>query len=330
MNIPSNFNHYVAGDMPKILEEYKKFSKSIFPQILNTYEWDKYPEQIDLKQCIQCATYPEEYLKDETCKIFILSSRSDGMKIMVPGPNSEWDSIYHLMYLGYYAIKETKLYHLNYNTKPDNILEIILNGYDQIKIMGLAAGIRKKLPSQFRRELNDIVHCLEENKDIYHRDDEYKGEWTDEMLHKSREKMVQIIKKSPGIRSLLNEKEDMDRRYEIDILHEMNNTLEKMHSFNEKKLHKIEMEIKKAGGHAEYVQKNEVGYAINGLENATKAGLYDELVDKKDNGWGITWKQRRILGIEKLKNKYESMFKEKVRNIFENENQELRIINIRK
>ena len=142
--------------------------------------------------------------------------------------------------------------------------------------------------------------------------------------------MVQIIKKSPEVRSLLNEKEDMDRRYEIDILHEMNKTLEKMHSFNEKKLHKIEMEIKKAGGHAEYVQKNEVGYAINGLENATKAGLYDELVDKTDNGWGITWKQRRILGIEKLKNKYESMFKEKVRNIFENENQELRIINIRK
>ena len=108
MNIPSNFNHYVAGDMPKILEEYKKFSKSIFEEILHTYEWDKHPEQMGLKQCIQCAIYPEEYLKDETCKTFILSSRSDGMKIMVPGPNTEWDSCYHLMYLGYYAIKETK------------------------------------------------------------------------------------------------------------------------------------------------------------------------------------------------------------------------------
>ena len=333
MNIPSNFNHYVAGDMPELISKYKGIYQSMFEEILKTYEWDKHPEQMVLKNCLQCATYPDEYLKDEKSKTFRLSSNEQGIKIMVPGPNVEWDSIFHIFYIGFFAIQETKLYHLYYyKIEQDKVLGIILNGYDKKKIMETALRIRFRIShGRDRMELHDICHCEDpedpEGKDKYHRKDEYKGEWTEEKLIDARNKIIEIIKKNPEIRPLLDEKEDMDRRYEIDLLYQMNDTLEKLHYFNEKKLHKIECDIHKAGGHAAYVRENEVGFSINMFINETKAGLFDELVNHKiDNGWGVTWKQRRDFGIDKLEKKYDSIILEKVSKQMEEETRELRII----
>ena len=51
MNIPSNFNHYVAGNMPELISKYKGIYQSTFEEILKTYEWDKHPEQMVLKNC---------------------------------------------------------------------------------------------------------------------------------------------------------------------------------------------------------------------------------------------------------------------------------------
>ena len=84
------------------------------------------------------------------------------MKITIPGPDHLWESVHHIRYLLFYCIKETKLYHLTYNTQKDHVLNIILNGYDQNKIMGLSARMREKLPyGEYRSELNDIIHCEE-------------------------------------------------------------------------------------------------------------------------------------------------------------------------
>ena len=41
MNIPSNFNHYAAGNAHKIIQECYESSKITFKEILKTYEWDK-------------------------------------------------------------------------------------------------------------------------------------------------------------------------------------------------------------------------------------------------------------------------------------------------
>jgi len=327
MNIPSNFNHYVAGDMPELISKYKGIYQSMFEEILKTYEWDKHPEQMVLKNCLQCATYPDEYLKDEKSKTFRLSSNEQGIKIMVPGPNVEWDSIFHIFYIGFFAIQETKLYHLYYyKIEQDKVLGIILNGYDKKKIMETALRIRFRIShGRDRMELHDICHC--EDPKPPSRKNEFRGEWTEEKLIDARNKIIEIIKKNPEIRPLLDEKEDMERRYEIDLLYQMNDTLEELHYFNEKKLHKIECDIHKAGGHAAYVRENEVGFSINMFINETKAGLFDELVNHKiDNGWGVTWKQRRDFGIDKLEKKYDSIIIEKVSKQMEEEKRELRVI----
>ena len=332
MNIPSNFNHYAAGNAHKIIQECYESSKITFEEILKTYEWDKSTGITNhLKKILEYATYPEKYLEGQvsiTCILTDSEGGDDGMKIMIPGPDHLWDSMFHILYLVYYAIKETKLYHLNYK-ETDDILEIILNGYDKTKICGLASGIRGQLPyGAIREELNDMVHCRDKKEPIsYQRKDEYKGEWTTEILNKARHRMVEIIKKYPKLRELLDEKEDMGRRYEIDLLYQMNKMLEKITSMNEDKLHKIEVEIHQAGGTAQYVMKNEIGYKIDYWIKEAKSELFDELVDqKKENGWGVTWKQRRLLGVDKLNKKCEERTLEKIRFYHEEEKRNIRMI----
>jgi len=340
MNIPSNFNHYVSGNTHEIIQECYESSKITFEEILKTYEWDKNTGNTGttnhinhVKKTLEYAAYPEKYLKDQvsiTCILTDSDGGVDGMKIEIPGPGYLWDSIYHILYIAYYAIKETKLYHLNYKTKDtDNILEIILKGYDKTKICGLASGIRGQLPyGELRDELNDIVHCRDKKDNrLYQRKDEYKGEWSTEMLDKARYRMVVIIKKYPKLKELLAEKEDMGLRYEIDLLYQMNKMLEKITSINEDKLHKIELDIHRAGGTGKYVMKNEVGYKINYWIKEAKSELFDELVDqKKDNGWGVTWKQRRLFGVDKLNTKCEERILEKIRFHWEEEKRNVRVI----
>jgi len=336
MNIPSNFNHYATGNAHEIIQKCYESSKITFVEILKTYDWDKNTGITNhLKKILEYATYPEKYLEGQvsiTCILTDSEGGDDGMKITMPGPDHLWDSIFHILYLVYYAIKETKLYHLNYKTEDkDNILEIILNGYDEITICGLASGIRGELPyGAIREELNDMLHRRDKDKKdpiSYQRKDEYKGEWTTEILNKARHRMVVIIKKYPEFRELLDEKEDMGRRYEIDLLYQMNKMLKKITSMNEDKLHKIEVEIHQAGGTAQYIMKNEIGYKIDYWIKEAKSELFDELVDqKKDNGWGVTWKQRRLLGVDKLNKKCEERTLEKIRFYHEEEKRRLRMI----
>ena len=173
-NIPYNFNHYASGDSHIIIQKFYDFSKKIFSEILNTYDWEKehlgVSDKSDLKKIISIVINPEKYIKDHPFISYSLpnlyQSENPGMKISIPGPGYLWDSIYHIQYLLLYCIKETKLYYLNYEKlSKDNILQIIFNDYDKIKIMGLAARIREKLPhGELRNELNDIVHCEEKKK----------------------------------------------------------------------------------------------------------------------------------------------------------------------
>ena len=323
MNIPSNYNHYSAGNSHTIIQRVLGTVKADFEEILKTYDWDKTPDTTNhLKQILEYATYPEKYLKDQpfiTCILPDSDGENHGMKIMIPGPGNLWDSMFHIMYLSYYAIKETKLYYLNYKVSEDNTLSFIVNGYDKIKIMGLSARIRGEVPyGVIREELNDIIHCEEEKNVLYQRKDEYKGEWTREILSKACDRMIEIIKQYPKLREFLDEKEDMERRYEIDLLYQMNKMLEKITSMNEDKLNKIVAEISEAGGTAEYVLGNEIGYKLDFWRKETKSELYDELVDhKKNNGWGVTWKQRKSFGVDKLTKKCEERLLEKIRFYFE-------------
>ena len=96
---------------------------------------------------------------------------------------------------------------------------------------------------------------------------------------------------------------------------------------NEDKLHKIEVEIHQAGGTAQYVMKNEIGYKIDYWIKEAKSELFDELVDqKKDNGWGVTWKQRRLFGVDKLNKKCDERTLEKIRFYHEEEKRNIRLI----
>ena len=330
MNIPSNYNHYAQGDMHKIIQEYSDYTKVLFKEILDTYDWGK-NDRSDIKKMILSIIYPEKYLKDQAFITFTLVNCYDGtngMEISIPGPGYLWDSIHHIRYLLYYCIKKTKLYHLTYNTtQKDKILSIILNGYSKSKIMGLSARMRENLPrgSDLRAELNGIVHCEERKETNYKRKDNYKGIGDEEMLNKSRSKIIEIIKRYPKFRNLLDEKEDMERRYELDIIYLMNSELEQITIMIEDKLNKIKMEIHKAGGTAEYVMKNEIGYKLKFWENEVKSQLFDEIVDHtKNNNWGITWGQRRELK-NKLNKIYEEKILEKIRYHFEEEKKNIRI-----
>ena len=329
MNIPSNYNHYAGGDMYKKIQEYSEYTKKLFKEILDTYDWEK-NDRSDIKKMILYIIYPEKYLKGQAFNTFTLVNCYDGkngMEISIPGPGYLWDSIHHIRYLLYYCIKKTKLYHLTYNTQKDKILSIILNGYSKSKIMGLSARMREKLPhGDLRTELNDIIHCEEQKETNYKRKDNYKGKWGEEIFNKSRSKMIETIKRYPKFRNLLDEKEDMERRYELDIIYLMNSELEQITIMIEDKLNKIKIEIHKAGGTAEYVMKNEIGYKLKYWENEVKSQLFDEIVDHtKNNNWGITCKQRRELKIYKLNKIYEEKILEKIRYNFEEEKKNIRI-----
>ena len=118
----------------------------------------------------------------------------------------------------------------------------------------------------------------------------------------------------------------MERRYELDIIYLMNSELEQNTIMIEDKLNKIKIEIHKAGGTAEYVMKNEIGYKLKYWENEVKSQLFDEIVDHtKNNNWGITCKQRRELKIYKLNKIYEEKILEKIRYNFEEEKKNIRI-----
>ena len=338
MNIPYNFNHYASGDSHIIIQKFCDFSKKIFSEILNTYDWEKehlgVSNKSDLKKVISTVINPEKYIKDHPFISYsfpnLYQSENPGMKISIPGPGYLWDSIYHIQYLLLYCIKETKLYYLNYEKlSKDNILQIIFNDYDKIKIMGLAARIREKLPhGELRNELNDIVHCEEKKETNFKRKDKYKNEWSEETLQKSKEKILEIIKRYPIFRNLLDEIEDMNQKYEIDILYQMNKLLEQITIMNEEKLQKIMIEINNAGGTSEYIKYNEIGYKINYWEKEIKSQLFDEIVDHKiSNNWGITWKQRRCFNINELKEKCVEKTLQKIRYNFEQEKRNIRITN---
>ena len=64
MNIPSNYNHYAQGDMHKIIQEYSDYTKVLFKEILDTYDWGK-NDRSDIKKMILSIIYPEKYLKDQ-------------------------------------------------------------------------------------------------------------------------------------------------------------------------------------------------------------------------------------------------------------------------
>ena len=326
MNIPSNYNHYAGGDRHELIMKFCNSSKIIFKEILNTYDWEKNKSHEGIRKLLLYIIYPEKYLKDQSFATYTLESFDKsvhgGMKITIPGPDHLWDSVHHIMYLLFYCIKETKLYHLTYNTQKDHVLNIILYGYDKIKIMGLSARMREKLPhgGDLRRELNDIIHCEERKETSYKRKDNYKGIWDEEMLNKSRSKMVEIIKRYPIFRDLLDEKEDMERRYELNIIYIMNKELEQITIMVEDKLNKIKKDVISVGGTSEYVASHEIGYKIKYWENEVKSQLFDEIVDhSKNNNWGIKWKHRRGFNIDKLNKIYEEKLLEKIRYNFSNE-----------
>ena len=319
MNIPSNYNHH-----HELIMKISNSSKIIFKEILNTYDWEKNKSHEGIRKLLLYIIYPEKYLKDQPFATYTLESFDKsvhgGMKITIPGPDHLWDSVHHIMYLLFYCIKETKLYHLTYITEKDHVLNIILYDYDKIKIMGLSARIREKLPcgdKETRHELNDIIHCEKANGKTK---DTYKGIWDEEMLNKSRSKMVEIIKRYPIFRDLLDEKEDMERRYELNIIYIMNKELEQITRMVEDKLNKIKKDIISVGGTSEYVASHEIGYKIKYWENEVKSQLFDEIVDhSKNNNWGIKWKHRRGFNIDKLNKIYEEKLLAKIRYNFSNE-----------
>lgn len=324
MNISSNYNHYASGDFHKKIIKFSNDAQIIFREILNTYDWDKNKYHGGIKKLLLCIIYPEKYLKDQPFITYTLESfdksEKGGMKITIPGPDHLWESVHHIRYLLFYCIKETKLYHLTYNTQKDHVLNIILNGYDQNKIMGLSARMREKLPyGEYRSELNDIIHCEERKETNYKRKDNYKGIWDEEMLNKSRSKMVEIIKRYHIFRDLLDEKEDMERRYELHIIYLMNKELEQITIMVEDKLNKIKKDILSAGGTTEYIASHEIGYKLKYWDNEVKSQLFDEIVNNTKNDWGITWKQRRGFNIIKLNKIYEEKKLEKIRYNFLNE-----------
>lgn len=320
MNIPSNFNHVIGCNR----ENYFKYRESfiyILEQILKKHAKD---ENLDKRFifCLQCAVYPEIYLKGESHRCFTISDVGvePPFKILVPGYMNDWESLYHLIYLGYNAMRVTKSYEFNYCAKIDEDLKIILNGFNKNKIMGLAARIRDKLPNEkYRRCLNDIVHCegtLEQKYNL----DKFKGEWTNDKLVNARETILDILNRHIELRPLLEEKEDIQQRNEIDSLYEMNKALEIMLAMSEKKVNKIEYDIHKAGGTAQYIRINEIEYSLECLRNKIKAGLYDELTDHNiDNHWNITWNNRRNMGVEKVKKRYETIFLEGIRDMIDKE-----------
>ena len=62
MNIPSNFNHYAAGNAHEIIQKCYESSKITFVEILKTYDWDKNTGITNnLKKILEYATYPEKW-----------------------------------------------------------------------------------------------------------------------------------------------------------------------------------------------------------------------------------------------------------------------------
>ena len=250
-----------------------------------------------------------------------------GVRLLIPGSDYSWESMYHLEYFMLCVIRTTETYEVMYDIKGESEIRIMMNKFtDKNKIVGLACQIRDSDKTMSNRILNSICHCVRDidktpdhirlSKHQSRLSEYFRGEWTKETFDSAKEHLIEILENNQHLIPLLEDKKASLYAHKLDILWKINGAMLNITDLNSKKMYKIEDHITRAGGTLDYI--NQHGYLFWGqccvLE--ITQDLYNELRNKLDANWTKLDKRLRK-DITTIKNKHLPLVQNKLREVKE-------------